>query len=273
MWAASAVSPAGCSGSARRSRWCIHASSLVLFKHAADRSQKKRTRARPSSWWIDHIDLLSNGVEMAKLKQPFDRRSMSWLHGGMVRIPVRVNDNGRIELRHGGALPNMRDGTIGSLEIPIHSITDKETIGRLRRNHVQQFLEPRSVVMFTVDGKQTPPKLERHLRKGETIGIDIPYIVPVEIGESPLRLRIRGGNRARLVPVSCWIPALKANAKSLNHAYRLISEHFEPKRISHTGNVFELGYIEKEGEWIPLEDHRTAIEAEYDVFRDNPSDT
>lgn len=207
---------------------------------------------------------------MAKLKQPFDRRTVSWIHGGMARIPVRVRNNGRVELRDGGTLPTMRDGTIGTLEISMHSIADKEVVDKLRENHVEQFLEPRSVVMFTIDGRQTPRKLEKHLRKGETIGIDLPYIVPIEIGQSPLQLQIRNANRARLMPVDCWIPALRSHAKSLNHAYRLISEKFEPMRISHAGNVFELGYFKKGDEWVSLEDHRNSIEYQFEVFPSSP---
>jgi hypothetical protein len=35
------------------------------------------------------------------------------------------------------------------------------------------------------------------------------------------------------------IPALEKSAESLNHAFTLISEVFETKRRSHSGNVFE----------------------------------
>src|SRR5208337_2134709 len=40
----------------------------------------------------------------------------------------------------------------------------------------------------------------------------------------------------------CVIPALKLEATSINHAFTLISEAYETKRLSHTGNVFERAY-------------------------------
>lgn len=204
---------------------------------------------------------------MAELKQPFDWRTRSWLQGGIVRIPVRVNDNGRVELRHGRPLPKMRDGTIGILEVPHYAITDNELFDRLQEKRVEPFLEPESVVMFAIDGDHTPKDIRNHLILGESFGINVPHLVNVELKESPLNLLLRGTSRARLGSVTCWIPALDIEAKSLNHAYRLISERFEPERISHTGNVFELGYYEDEEKgWMPLEYRRAYLEDKYDIF-------
>lgn len=207
---------------------------------------------------------------MATLKDPFDRQTVSWLLGETISVPVRVREDGRVEFYYGGALPKTEDGTIGMLQVPKRSITDHEMIRRLKEDRIELFLEPRSIVMFAINGKDTPEKLKKYLRHARTVGINVPnvvHVVQVELGESPLNLRISGANRARLQPVECWIPALKTNAKSLNHAYRLVSEQFEPKRISHTGNVFEVGYFEREEDWISLEYHRDSMKDRYDIWR------
>lgn len=208
---------------------------------------------------------------MAEPKRSSDRRAMSWMRVGMARIPVKVSDDGTVELRQGGPLPSMQDGTIGTLEVPEYSITDDELVDRLRENVVKEFLPSESTVAFAINGDHTPDRLKKHLIEGKDIGINTPYLVFIKL-QAPLNLRMRGTSRGKLTPVNCRIPALDINATSLNHAYRLVSEEFEPKRISHAGNVFDLGYLEQEGRWISLEDHRSSIEDEYGAFRDMSSD-
>jgi hypothetical protein len=36
------------------------------------------------------------------------------------------------------------------------------------------------------------------------------------------------------------LPDIRLRAGSVNEAYSKASKHFEPKRVSHTGNVFDL---------------------------------
>ena len=207
---------------------------------------------------------------MAELKYPFDRRTVSWLLGETISVPVRVREDGRVEFYYGGNLPKMQEGTIGILQVPKDSFTDYEGVDGHQDDRLEQFLEPKSVVMFAINGKDTPEKLKKYLRHARTVGINVPnvvHVVEVELGASPLNLRISGANRARLQPVECWIPALKTNAKSLNHAYRLVSEQFEPTRISHTGNVFEVGFCKPRNAWISLESHRVSIENWYGFWR------
>jgi hypothetical protein len=53
------------------------------------------------------------------------------------------------------------------------------------------------------------------------------------------------------------IPALQKEATSLNHAFTLVSETYETLRMSHTGNVFQRGYVEVGNKrWKSLEDLR-----------------
>lgn len=204
---------------------------------------------------------------MATLKDPFDRRTVSWLLGETISVPVRVREDGRVEFYYGGNLPKMQEGTIGILQVPKDSFTDYEGVDGHQDDRLEQFLEPKSVVMFSVNGSDTPDELRKYLIMGNDLGIHIPYLVEIKLGDSPLNLRIHGTNRASLARVQCQIPALNADAKSLNHAYRLVSEQFEPTRISHTGNVFEVGFCKQRNEWISLESHRVSIENRYGFWR------
>jgi hypothetical protein len=76
--------------------------------------------------------------------------------------------------------------------------------------------------------------------------------------QEPLKLRLRGDKEALLENCKCHIPVLNTEARSLNHAFTLLSMKFETKRISHSGNVFARVYCysEKRKEWHPLDELR-----------------
>ena len=81
-----------------------------------------------------------------------------------------------------------------------------------------------------------------------------------------LKLRLRGAKPATLEDATCWIPSRPEEAKSLNHAYRLVSEKFEPQRLSHSGNVFKVGYyFELSHTWTSLDGLRSAAEASVEM--------
>jgi hypothetical protein len=51
----------------------------------------------------------------------------------------------------------------------------------------------------------------------------------------------------------CYFPCLKTQSRSVNHAYTIISEHFEKLRMAKGGNVFKKVYYEDSaGHWIPI---------------------
>ena len=80
----------------------------------------------------------------------------------------------------------------------------------------------------------------------------------------PQGLKLRGKKKALLLPCRVEIPALPSQpAASINHSCTLISESFEPWRISHTGNVFFKVYAQESstGEWISLDVWRKQAEA------------
>ena len=185
-----------------------------------------------------------------------------------IRIPVRICTDGRIDYFYGGPLPQMREGTIGDLVVPEWSITENREVRRLQQDQVVRFLPLGSIVKFAVDGRRTPAQLTQHLKNVAALGLKKSHAVPVVLDKKALALRLRGTKTATLGRVTCWIPSLQIRAQSLNHAYRLISEQFEPERISHSGNVFELGYCEsppQSDRWVSLDTLRKTIAARFEM--------
>ena len=101
----------------------------------------------------------------------------------------------------------------------------------------------------------------------------------------PQGLKLRGRKKALLLPCRIDVPALPEQpAASLNHAYTMISEIFEPWRISHTSNAFLKIYSHDDasGDWILLDTLRKQAEAKEikrnrktpppeDLFEDQPA--
>ena len=203
---------------------------------------------------------------MPRINQPLGGRWPLPEQEKTIRIPVRIRTDGQIEYFYGGALPEMRDETIGDLVVPERSITDQREVYRLQQERVVPFLDSGSIVMLAVDGTNTPAELKQHLKEAIAVGMKKSHAVELTINEIPLRLRLRGTKPANLESVPCWIPSLKMKAKSLNHAYRLVSERFEPRRISHSGNIFQIGYFKSGDTWISLGDLRDATVAQFEML-------
>jgi Domain of unknown function (DUF4263) len=67
-------------------------------------------------------------------------------------------------------------------------------------------------------------------------------------------------NTGNLQDCACFIPSLKQEAKSVNHAATLISENFEVARKSHTKDVFREAYFhDTDNIWKPLDKWREKV--------------
>ncbi|MGH7129659.1 MAG: hypothetical protein ACREIV_13905, partial [Planctomycetaceae bacterium] len=86
-----------------------------------------------------------------------------------------------------------------------------------------------------------------------------------------------GTKPAVLRAARCNIPALRAEADTLNQAYSIVARHFEPWRRSATGNVFKKVYhatqVGGENLWRRLEVLRTAAEADLEARLFRPQTT
>lgn len=180
----------------------------------------------------------------------------------LVRIPVRVHGN-LLEYFYGGAFPEVLDGAIGDLVLDKESLKNPKDLKRLN--------EKRQVPLLTIGTtlrvllKPSPFSKER-VKKLIERSKDMPlsggwtHCAEVILNEV-LFLEFRGSKQARLTDVKCHVVALNREAKSLNHAYTMLSAFFEKERRSHTGSVFQLVTFYDQGRklWRPLSDLRDQL--------------
>jgi hypothetical protein len=119
------------------------------------------------------------------------------------------------------------------------------------------FLREGAVVLVGVSSSMIEAQSAKCLIPAHAVRIVSEYLfVEVKL-DADLWLLVRGDQEARLSPSSCTIPLLKKDAKSLNHAFTLISEAYETRRRSHSGNVFGRAYAQNElNNWQSLDELR-----------------
>jgi len=182
-----------------------------------------------------------------------------------VKLPVRVVD-GEVRFYFGnGPLPPIKDGTLGELTIPESALlessiervlTDYRVVPLLNKDstliaELKVTLQPRPVR----EGLHTRP-INRELGFPD-IAVDFAEIRLLE----PLQLEIKGGKTPTLRHCHCYLPAIREEANSVNHAYTLLSEQFEVDRMSHTANVFtKVWYHDETHGWQHLNALRTSRE-------------
>ncbi len=174
-----------------------------------------------------------------------------------LRIGIRF-ENGKFVLLNGQPLPKLAKGSVGELVIAPESIEDLAVREGLKEERRIPFLKKGSFVLLGMSPTMIGDSSDKELIPAETLKILSPYsFVPVKL-DANLSLQVRGDQEAKLSPCSCTINALDKKAKSLNHAFTLISEAYETLRLSHSGNVFERAYTEvTPGKWQSLDELRT----------------
>jgi hypothetical protein len=175
-----------------------------------------------------------------------------------IRIVVRVRA-GRVVRSDGTPLPKVLDGTLGDLVLPASHLIDENERRELEKESLQDLLPERSVVFVG---------LSLAMMKGKPRGLVTPQDLKTLYGYGylfaevhllePLRMHLRGDKEPILEDCHCVIPRLKMGARSLNHAFTLLSAKFEVRRISHTGNVFTRIYCYSDTRkiWHPLDELR-----------------
>lgn len=200
------------------------------------------------------LSTVRHAPAVAMISDPYERK---------VAIPVRIRD-GKVIPFNGVALPALKDETVGDLVVPSHCFRSGEEL--------QDFLAERPVPVLQAGTKllvplppgtplrtgilQEPPRGAAPNTAGPFAEIFL---------DEELMLTLRTAKRAALRPCQCKIPSLKRTARSLNHACTLISEEFEPDRLSHTGNAFSKVLYERVDRaglilWVKLELLRVAHE-------------
>ncbi len=176
-------------------------------------------------------------------------------------IPVLVKKNGQLTLLHDdGELPPFLRDIVGELRVPAYALPE-EWAQLFSAQAVIQLLPAEKELWVEVKTESLAERFWEHREKGnirEGVG---KYFVKVILKE-PLCLLWRSTKKATLLPCRCYIPALNEYADSLNEAYYRISVAFEPRRRSHTGNVFQLCYCDEKG-LCSLDMLRGVKQAEY----------
>jgi len=181
-----------------------------------------------------------------------------------VKIPIRVK-KGKFYFIYGGKTLKLSDGTIGDLIVPRYAVNDERKLNFLEREIEEIFLPEQTILMVQIAPKGNDaekPEIQYkptypHNRERAFIEICL---------KDTLCINLRSTKKGELLDCECLIPALaNEEAKSVNHAYSLISEHFETHRRSHSGNVFEkVYYFDNKWTLRQLEYLRCQFEAEYE---------
>lgn len=208
-----------------------------------------------------------------------------------LRIPVKLVD-GQWEFLYGGGLP-LRNGAVGDLVIDSGAVLDKTFLAQLQRASKHKILEPFTDLLVALTVKPEPvlaPALQKcllptnspdlqfgdayfHIRRPN--GTRFVRIWVAEPSERQLRLdpeetggvwlHLKGLEATGVSTSTINLPDPVSNkpAESLNHAFTLLSEKFEPWRMSHTGNIYDrVLYREANGKWYPINVLRNASEAQ-----------
>ncbi len=188
-----------------------------------------------------------------------------------VVLPVRVKA-GMVEFYYGGALPALKDGTVGDLVVPSSALQDQELLAPLSNPLDVPILPKGTHLLAGLGGAAEPPSLpDEYCSDSLPLGFSGHAVIVLQ---ESLELRFRGTKRAILKPCKCLLPALSQagagdgqdTATSVNHAYSMLSTAYETWRRSHTGNVFQMVFYcaaDKHGRrvWEPLDFLRQRHEA------------
>ena len=173
-----------------------------------------------------------------------------------LRIGIRF-DGARFVLLNGNPLPALKKDCVAELVLAPECVQDANLRASLTGQKSIVLLKEGSVVLCGVSRTMIDDIFAEGLNPSGPSPIHSTYsFVEVKL-DADLWLQVRGDQEARLSPCPCNIPALNKDAKSLNQAFTLISEAYETKRLSHSGNVFERVYAQDErGKWQNLDEFR-----------------
>lgn len=155
-------------------------------------------------------------------------------------------------------LPEIQDGTFIELVLPAWAVTNVKEREKLTTRRTLDILSADSRVFLGLSPKAVAKEERKrffHLQKAVPAAS---YLLAEVVLSEALRIVVDGSQRATLEPCRCKISLLNVEANSLNHALTLLSQRFEPDRLSHSGNVFRQGFTHLNGDedWVSLEDLR-----------------
>lgn len=163
----------------------------------------------------------------------------------MVTIPAWVDEGGVLRFFYGGPLPALAPGAIIDLVMAETSLQNLFMLRLLTESRTCTLLPAGETLVAEMrfPDKQRRKSYANHVGITDVLSGD-PCVLGVLLTlEDDLCMEMSLGKPATLLDCRCAIPALgSVKARSVNHAYTLISQHYEQHRRSHTGNVFAKVY-------------------------------
>lgn len=182
-----------------------------------------------------------------------------------IKVPVQYV-GGTFVARGGQVLPELREGASADLVFQASALKDRSQVTSLTAEQVMEILPKGETVYLGMRPAMMSARAHEGLEKPQPLSAASGLLLLPIILNEPLRLRVRKNKKAELEACECFIPMLKRNAISINHAYTLASTELETRRRSHTGNVFDLAFYRSEEFLFPLSDLRHRLE--HAVFKD-----
>jgi hypothetical protein len=186
-----------------------------------------------------------------------------------VLIPV-ILSHGTMVPFYGGEMPELEEGTVADLWVPLHAFRKPADARKFSTEEIVDLL-PAGTPLWAlisrshgVSGPEDPALRGRPAISGPDHG---KFLVEFTLREL-LQLRLRGTKLGNLERCECLLPGFEDVAvTSLNQAYTRLSERYEPKRKSHTGNVFQVVFYRDPvtGQPRPLEDLRVKAVREWEA--------
>ncbi len=217
----------------------------------------------------------------------------------LLRVPVKFV-SGKWEYFYGGFVP-VKDGAVADLILNEGSVRDKQFIENIKCRSKHKILDKDTELLVALTIKPEPvidAKLHKHLMSLDSnkiclgtishqilLSVDTRFVSifigePTEAqknsdpnAEGGIWLDVQGLRPKGVITSGVDLPEGVSDepAISLNHAFTLLSEAYEPWRKSHTGNIYDrMFYKEKNGKWYPLEvlRNRAIIKDENQLIND-----
>lgn len=198
-----------------------------------------------------------------------------------LRVPMKFVA-GHWELASGGQVP-VEEGTEAEIRVPTGSITDQSFLRQMTQKGVLPILPKGTAIRALLSPKEhkgIPEEILRHLLpvkdpqvrigllhsperfSNDACFVEVKLAEPTdtqvqdfEFKDGGLWLIFEGSAPTDLRSSTIKLPdgVTEEKAISLNHAFTLLSEVYEPWRKAHTGSVYERFYYQEEdGKWYPL---------------------
>src|SRR5262245_20613128 len=183
----------------------------------------------------------------------------------LLKIPVSVKNGVLVLAIDQKPLPKFSEGAPFEILIDPTHVLDKSRLIEIEDEEIVPFLPKGTKLLAQVNAEKVPKELISFLHRSPDRIEKCALVEVTLIGD--LYICLRTGRKSTLMDVSCSSPFLKGRedppaAISINHAYSLISTHFEPYRKSNTGNVFDKVFYQsnKDGNWASLRTLRDEIQ-------------